>query len=592
LAIGYIIINMKNLKLIISITFILLLIVSLISCVTGKKKPEDIIYGIDSLVSEIASRTVTLIGSDKEVTIAVYYFTVDGNESNISDYLITGLTTEIANLAGDGITMVSRQGLDRVMSEYSFMVSDLVSEETQVNIGELLGADVILIGFINPLENYDKINIQVLEVETGAVLGGFFLNYVLEDGFERDSSNEIINISNGTVQITGASTITSIIENFDQEILNVNSSHYEEYWGDRIMGASGTTGSEDGYGFLEFSAEFDNFDMLNEWQDSDLTFYLNYKTDWIPNEQDGISVSIYPEGFSELVLIVQQNIGEDIKTFMVNISSNPDEWTKLLIPFNSFKDISALGKLDLDKPVSIGFGIPFEDNYSNYYFRNDLNLISRLLVDELGFFKFKEPDVNGLIEAYEDEILRAPGIFRLGGTDLYVDYSNSDEGELKRNDGVDWQYLKTSIEEDGPSGNYLNLYGEIEINEKIRAYLDDEQSIYVVYRLSTGIDWRRFNNFSMLIRSDVFEHSYFEVASNGTDQYYSSDFSFNSSWTNVRIPFSDLYSDMGSLAEVPLETDEVWISLIFSVSEKSVIEALNSGTFEFGIDIDQLILKE
>ncbi|RKX90509.1 MAG: hypothetical protein DRZ90_16280, partial [Spirochaetes bacterium] len=89
-------------------------------------EPDNLIHGIDSLVSSIAERTVSLLSGDVSRTMAVYYFTVDGRESNISDYLITGLTTEIANLSGNETTVVSRQGLDRVMSEQSLMVSDLV----------------------------------------------------------------------------------------------------------------------------------------------------------------------------------------------------------------------------------------------------------------------------------------------------------------------------------------------------------------------------------------------------------------------------------------------------------------------------------
>ena len=197
----YIIVFMNKTDSIIKILFLFLIIFVLAGCATGPSESDNLIHGIDLLVAEIAFETVQLISADSDMTLAVYYFTVDGRESNISDYLITGLTTEIANLAGDGITMVSRQGLDRVMSEYSFMVSDLVSEETQVDIGELLGADVILIGFINPLADYDKINIQLIDVETGAVLGGFFLDYTLESGFDRDTSSEVVIIKETSVQI-------------------------------------------------------------------------------------------------------------------------------------------------------------------------------------------------------------------------------------------------------------------------------------------------------------------------------------------------------------------------------------------------------
>ena len=427
--------------------FLFLIIFVLAGCTTVPSENDNLIHGIDSLVAEIAFETVQLISPDSDMTLAVYYFTVDGRESTISDYLITGLTTEIANLAGDGITMVSRQGLDRVMSEYSFMVSDLVSEETQVDIGELLGADVILIGFISPLTDYDKINIQLIDVETGAVLGGFFLNYTLESGFSRDTSSEIITITETAVQIAGASTVTTVYENFDGPVTQVSSGHHEEYWGDRILYASGKTGSDDnGFGYLDFEAEFDSLDMREEWQDSDLIYYLNYETGQNPAGNDGLSVSIYPEGFSNIILFVMQQENEIQRTFSANITVNPDEWTQLKVPFHALKDESETGPLAGDVPVSIAFAVPFMENYSSFHFREGLYLKGRLRVDNLGLFRFKEDDPPEVIAAFEDEVSRAPGEYMIGGSHLYTDYSLSDDGVLKKNPGVDYQELLLTIE--------------------------------------------------------------------------------------------------------------------------------------------------
>jgi hypothetical protein len=527
------------------------------------------------------------------MTLAVYYFTVDGRESTISDYLITGLTTEIANLAGDGITMVSRQGLDRVMSEYSFMVSDLVSEETQVDIGELLGADVILIGFISPLTDYDKINIQLIDVETGAVLGGFFLNYTLESGFSRDTSSEIITITETAVQIAGASTVTTVYENFDGPVMQVSSGHHEEYWGDRILYASGKTGSDDsGFGYLDFEAEFDNLDMHEEWQDSDLIFYINYETGQNPAGNDGFSVSIYPEGFSNIILFVMQQENDVQRTFASSITVNPDEWTQLKVPFQSLKDESETGPLAGDVPVSIGFAVPFMENYSSFHFREGLYLKSRLRIDNLGLFRFKEDDPPEVIAVFEDEVSRAPGEYNIGGTHLYTDYSFSDDGVLKENPGVDYQELLLTIEEDGPAGRFLRLTGKLGINHKILDYIEDEQSIVVSYRMSIGKSWSGFNTLTWLIKSDVIESGYLDIIGNGTDQYYGSDFSIHSGWSQIKKPFSILISDDSNMEADPLRTDDIWLIFIFEISESALKKAAVKGILEFNIDLDQIILQE
>ena len=557
-------------------------------------EPENLIHGIDSLVNSIAERTVSLLSGDVSRTMAVYYFTVDGRESNISDYLITGLTTEIANLSGNETTVVSRQGLDRVMSEQSLMVSDLVSEETQVSIGALLGADVILIGYIVPLGDFDKINIQIIEVESGAVLGGFFLNYKLEDGFLRDTANETIVIDGGAVQVAGVTTVKTIYENFDGSVVSLSPSHYEEYWGERILYASAKTGtSEEGYSYLQFEAEFDSIDIMKGWEDSDLNFYLIYRTDWNADNQDGISFDLFPEGFSQLSAFIQQtdSSGEQI-TRMAPMSLNPDEWIEMQIPFRTFMDISEGGKIDFSKPISIGFAIPYLDNFTAGHFRNSTVLESRLRVDNLGLFKLNEPDPPGLIEAYEDDVTRAPAVFGIGGSYLYVDYSESDAGVKKRNEGVESKILRTSLIEDGPGGRFLRLSGELKVNNKIQAFLDSEEDLYVIYSLTSGVDWKDFESFSMLIRSDTFEACYMEIVGMDSGQYYNSDFNMNSSWTRIGKSFSSINSDEGNMTENPMGAENVRIQFIFAIPRISIQRALRKdGILDFSIDLDQMILE-
>lgn len=579
-----------------ALLFPILLFISCAATPADSDQPaeaENLVQGIDSLVNEIATRAVSLLSDSSQRTLAVYYFTVDGRESNISDYLIAGLTTEIANFAGKEITMVSRQGLDQVMSEQSLMVSDLVSEETQVDIGELLGADVILVGYINPLVNYDKMNIQLLEVETGAVLGGFFIDYVLESGFQRDNSSQTITVGAEALQIAGISTVRTIYEDFNGAVASLSPSHYEEYWGERIIFADAGTGiSEDGYAYLQFEAEFDSTDILADWNDSDLNFYLIYRNDWKTRNQDGVSFSIYPEGFSEVSAFIQQpsDNGEPI-TRMAALTLNPDEWTDLQIPFSSFMDISDDGEIDLNKSVSVGFAVPYMDNVRGGNFGEELTLLSRLRVDNLGLFKLNEEDTVGLIEAYEDDVTRAPGLFRIGGSGLYVDYSESDAGVLKLNEGVENQTLRVNRIENGPAGAFLKLSGRMAINESIQDFFDDGQDLFVIYSMYTDAAWDGFDTLSMLIRSDSFESCYMEIASSRTGEHYASDFSLNSNWTRIAKPLEAFAGDNGSLADEPPGSGGIHMNIIFPISRSSIRRALGSGILEFSVDLDHIVLQ-
>ena len=59
-----------------------------------------------------------------------------------------------------------------------FQSSDLVDPETQLAVGRQLGAHFIMTGTIFIEDGRDRISFQLLEVETGILLGGFALYLV------------------------------------------------------------------------------------------------------------------------------------------------------------------------------------------------------------------------------------------------------------------------------------------------------------------------------------------------------------------------------------------------------------------------------
>jgi TolB-like protein len=146
---------------------------------------------IDSLLEDSAWDIVNILWysyDDLETaparTMAVYYFLEGGEVSPLSDTLIEGLTTQMANaVAYEGIEVrvVSRTVLDQILEELAFQSSDLVDPETQRSVGKQLGADMVVTGTINSTDRGEKFNIQLIEVETGVVLGGF-IKYLVQDG--------------------------------------------------------------------------------------------------------------------------------------------------------------------------------------------------------------------------------------------------------------------------------------------------------------------------------------------------------------------------------------------------------------------------
>jgi len=161
--------------------FALFLVLILAGCASFSGGNE--FSNIDSLVEDAAWNVVEVLWNSYEDletapmrTMAVYYFLEGGQVSPLSDTLIEGLTTEIANaVAYEGIQVrvVSRTILDQILEELAFQSSDLVDPKTQRSVGKQLGADMVVTGVIGPSEQGKKFNVQLIEVETGVVLGGF-----------------------------------------------------------------------------------------------------------------------------------------------------------------------------------------------------------------------------------------------------------------------------------------------------------------------------------------------------------------------------------------------------------------------------------
>jgi TolB-like protein len=143
---------------------------------------------IDSLIMDASWDTINILYDNYDDldsapirTMAVYYFLEGDKISPMSDTLIEGLTTEIANaVAYENIpvSVVSRTKLDRILDELTFQQSDLVDADAQRSVGKQLGAQLVVTGNISTVERGKKFNIQVIEVETGVVLGGLIMHLI------------------------------------------------------------------------------------------------------------------------------------------------------------------------------------------------------------------------------------------------------------------------------------------------------------------------------------------------------------------------------------------------------------------------------
>ncbi|MBA7692874.1 hypothetical protein ES703_101446 [subsurface metagenome] len=67
--------------------------------------------------------------------------------------------------------MIDHYNIAKIVKEYEFQQRDLTDESTAVQIGKLAGADIIVIDSINYLGNKFYLNVKLINVETGEIIG-------------------------------------------------------------------------------------------------------------------------------------------------------------------------------------------------------------------------------------------------------------------------------------------------------------------------------------------------------------------------------------------------------------------------------------
>jgi TolB-like protein len=100
-------------------------------------------------------------------TVAVLSFQSD--YPNLSDYVIDDITSALVNT--DRYTVVDRRSLEILAQEMAFQLSGEVSDETALAIGKRLGAQVVISGAITYLEQFYRLRVQAIEVETARIQG-------------------------------------------------------------------------------------------------------------------------------------------------------------------------------------------------------------------------------------------------------------------------------------------------------------------------------------------------------------------------------------------------------------------------------------
>ena len=106
-----------------------------------------------------------------EKTIAIMYF---ANNSPTKEYdcfqkgIASMLITDLSKL--EELQIVEREELQKLLNEMKLSISGLVKQETAQELGNLLGAETLLLGSFTEVEGEIRIDARIVETETGKLL--------------------------------------------------------------------------------------------------------------------------------------------------------------------------------------------------------------------------------------------------------------------------------------------------------------------------------------------------------------------------------------------------------------------------------------
>jgi TolB-like protein len=128
----------------------------------------DLKDGVERLAGQLAQSVPT----GRVVRVVVTDFPdLQGVTSNLGRYIAERLTTRLS-AQQKTFRVIERRRLAQVLSELKFGMSDLVDPAKAKQLGQLLGAEAIVVGTVSDLGNVVDLDARIIEIETSNILPG------------------------------------------------------------------------------------------------------------------------------------------------------------------------------------------------------------------------------------------------------------------------------------------------------------------------------------------------------------------------------------------------------------------------------------
>ena len=109
---------------------------------------------------------VTRVGS--RLSIAVMPFESKGESEDLGELIMEKLITKLVNLRR--FRVIERGAMDKIVEEQKLGVSGIVDEETAIEMGKIVGADAIVLGSCNLIQEFVTIKARLIDIETSETI--------------------------------------------------------------------------------------------------------------------------------------------------------------------------------------------------------------------------------------------------------------------------------------------------------------------------------------------------------------------------------------------------------------------------------------
>lgn len=143
--------------------------IPLLACLSG------ILWGQDRDIKELADRLAGQAAAANRKVIAVVPFTKDGTCPAFGDFIANRLSILLVDDSKQQFQIVTRNRVNELLREVQLKNARGFNEKTFTELGKLAGADTIVSGDITVFGNKLNVDAQLLDVATGRILAGHFV---------------------------------------------------------------------------------------------------------------------------------------------------------------------------------------------------------------------------------------------------------------------------------------------------------------------------------------------------------------------------------------------------------------------------------